>query len=373
MNLKLSAPQAELQKRADAFLQHALKDPKNQNFDSGREFPTALYQGLADEGFLGLPFPEVYGGAGASALEVSLLAETLSEFSYTLVNIYLVQSVFAGSLLRSAGTEEQKQKFIPELIAGKLRFSFALTEPGAGSDAGSVACEAKLDGDQYLLNGEKYLTTGALSADYILAVVKIGESFGVLIVPRTAPGVNVRAIEALAGNAYPPCHIQFRDVRIRKENLLGGGETGILKHLANTADLERLSVAASAVGGAARIVRLCKKFAKGRTQFGKKIFEFQAVQHRLANMATGLEAMRQLSRWAAWRKSQTTRAFKEASMAKLFCSEQMQEIAKNGMQIFGGRSFDADFEMQRLMRESHLALFAGGTSEIQRNLIARFV
>jgi alkylation response protein AidB-like acyl-CoA dehydrogenase len=299
---------------------------------------------------------------------------------------------------RAAATEDQRREYIPQLIAGKRRFSFALTEPGAGSDPGSIISTAKLRArpngdDRWILSGEKYLTTGAVYADDILAVVKIAKSkaapnagsqsaadaspestaMGVLVVPRASPGVEVRRLEALAGNAYSPCEIVFRDVELPRNALRGGDDVpDMLKHLANTADLDRLSVAASDVGGAARILRMCKKYAKGRTQFGKKIFDFQAVQHRLANMATGLEAMRQMSRWAAWRKSESARAFKEASMAKLFCSEQLQQIARDGMQIFSGRSFDANYDMGRLMRESHLALFAGGTSEIQRNLIARF-
>jgi len=381
MHFELTENQESLRDRIADFCRRYCPEEVESQLDQTDTFPEDLYQAMAAEGFFSIPYPEAFGGKGGTILDVVLIAEQLARYSYTAVNMYLVNIVFAGLILNTCASEEQKQRFIPSLLRGETKFSFALTEPEAGSDARAIKTHAKDAGDFLVVNGEKYWTTGASVADYILTVTitssetEPSKSMTILIVPTDSDGLDVEPIHKLAGNAYPSCHVKFHDVQVPRDNILGGPDwlnNGMIQ-LFQTADIERACVAASSVGGAETILKECTEFAKTRVQFGKPIIKFQAIQHTLADMATRIEAMRWMTYHAAWMRSEGKDCFKEICMAKLFCSESVNDIARKGMQIFGGRGYARELNMQRYLRESYLSLYAGGTSEIQKNVIARFL
>ena len=381
MDFKLTEEQTGLQKALADFCARECSPEMETSFDRDGEFPHRLYRAMAENKFFKNPFPAEYGGAEGSVLDVVLITEQLAANSYTAVNMYLVNVVFAGMIIMNCGNEEQKAAFLPGLLQGDLRFSFALTEPEAGSDARSIQTTAVLKGDHYHISGTKYWTTGATVADHIITVVISGHDgegprdMGIFIVPTKSEGLHIKPIPKLAGSAYPSCEVTYDSVEVPEKNILGGPEwlhQGLLQ-LFKTADLERVCVAASCLGGAETILKECTDFAKTRHQFNRPIIKFQAIQHALADMATQIEAMRWMTYHAAWMKSQGMDCFKEICMAKLFCSESLNDISRKGMQIFGGRGYSMEHRMQRYMRESYLSLYAGGTSEIQRNVISRFL
>jgi len=381
MFFDLSAEQHALRQRIADFCTRELPPEFETSLDESGSFPESLYRKMADSGFLKIPFPAEYGGMDGSILDIVLIAEQLAASSYTAVNVYLVNVVFAGSMILNSGSDAQKDALIPGLVEGDLKFSFALTEPGAGSDARSITSSAAERDGRFLITGTKYWTSGATVADHIITVVLTGPEAGqsremsVFIVPAKTEGLKITPIPKLAGNAFPSCEVRYENVPVAKENILGGPgwlNNGLLQ-LFQAAEYERICVAASCLGGAATILRECTEFAKTRRQFGRPVVKFQAIQHALADMATQIEAMRWMTYHAAWMKTMEKECFKEICMAKLFCSETLNDIARKGMQIFGGRGYSMEHRMQRYLRESYLSLYAGGTSEIQKNVIARFL
>jgi len=381
MFFELSAEQHALQQKIIDFCARECPPEFETSLEQSDAFPEDLYRKMADNGFFRISFPAKYGGIDGNILDVVLISEQLSKNSYTAVNIYLVNVVFAGMIILNCGNDAQKNELIPKLLKGDLKFSFALTEPEAGSDARSIKTLAVDQGDHFLINGTKYWTTGASVSDYIVTVVLTSQQtdpskvMSVFIVPAKSEGLKITPIHKLAGNAYPSCEVKFQNVSVAKENILGGPDwlnSGLLQ-LFQTAEYERICVAASCLGGAETILKECTEFAKTRQQFNKPIIKFQAIQHALADMATQIEAMRWMTYHAAWMKSIGRECFKEICMAKLFCSETLNDIARKGMQIFGGRGYSMEYRMQRYLRESYLSLYAGGTSEIQKNVIARFL
>ena len=381
VDFELNDKQRALQQDVIEFCERECPPEFESELDRTGEFPADLYKKMGTAGMLGVPFPSEYGGSGGDIFDVVLVAEQLARFSNTAVNLFLVPVVFGGMMVFNCASDSQKADLLPALTKGDLRFSFALTEPDAGSDARSIKTAAVEDGDSLLVSGTKWWTTGAAVADFIVLVCitspDVDPSLGmtVLLVPRDSAGMTVTPMPKLAGNAFSSCEVVLDGVRVPKDNIVGG--PGMMNQgwgqLLMTADLERICVAASCVGGADVIVSECTAFAKERQQFNRQIFKFQAMQHALADMATRVQAMRWMTYHAACLKAGGRDSFKEICMAKLFCSESLSDIARKGMQVFGGRGYSMDYRMQRYLRESYLSLYAGGTSEIQRSVIARFL
>jgi alkylation response protein AidB-like acyl-CoA dehydrogenase len=380
MNFDLSPELQALKGKISAFCEKEFNAELRTMLDSGG-FPSDLYKKIADNGFLGIPFPARYGGSDGNILDVTIMTEQLAFHSHDIALIYMVPVVFAGMFLLANGTEDQNNAYIPNIINGKLKFSFAMTEPDAGSDPKAMTTYADKSGDRYTLHGTKYWTTGASVSDYIVTValtsrdVDPTRGMSVFIVPSTADHLTITPIPKLAGNAYPSCEVVFDGVALSAENVTGGSEF-VNKgwgQLRKTADIERLCVAALCIGSACAVLRDCVDFAKKRQQSGKPVIQFQAINHALADMATEIEAMRWMTYHAAWLRSEGKDCFKEISMAKLFCSEALNGMVKRGMQIFGGRGYSMEYPMQRYLRESFLSFYAGGTSEIQKNIISRYL
>jgi alkylation response protein AidB-like acyl-CoA dehydrogenase len=381
MNFDLSPEQELLKNRIAAFCENECAAELEIMSGNGNVFPSALYKKIADNGFFGIPFPAGYGGGDGNMVDVMAVTEQMSFYSHDMALIYMVPVIFAGMFLLANGTEEQKESYLPRIVAGELKYAFAMTEPEAGSDPRGMKTYAAKSGGNYTINGTKYWTTGASVADYIITVTLTSQGndqargMTVFVVPSSSEHLAITPIPKLAGNTYPSCQVVLDGVVVPAENIVGGAgavNTG-LSQLRKTADIERLCIAACCIGTASAILKECVGFAKTRIQSGQPIIQFQAISHDLADMAANIEAMRWMTYHAAWLRSEKRECLKEISMAKLFCSEILNTIVKKGMQIFGGRGYSMEYRMQRYLRESFLYFYAGGTSEIQKNLITRYL
>lgn len=302
--------------------------------------------------------------------------EALAGLSWTMASIYMINPVIAGALIAAGGSAEQRQRLLPQIQSGDRQFAFAMTEPAAGSDAASIQTEATRVAGGFVIRGQKHYITGADSADDLLVVARTGEtrrSFTLFLVPQSAAGVKVEIQAKLAMHPHSSCRISFEEVEVPEDSVLGGIESvdAAWPLLRYTGSLERTAVAAMAAGSAGAVVQRCLDFATGRIQFGQPIAMFQSIQHMLVDMVSSHKVMELLVQDAldTWeRDGDVTRA---ASTAKYLCAEHLQEIVGRAMRVLGGRAFFDHEEMSRLYREAPFALYAGGTNEIQRNLVAR--
>ncbi|WP_202377846.1 acyl-CoA dehydrogenase family protein [Mycobacterium paraintracellulare] len=339
-------------------------------------YPYELWQEWAAAGLLGLPFPEEYGGQGGSVMDFILVAEVMGYWGYDMIGVYGTP-LFMGLNVLHHGTEQQRERWLSPLLRGERRFSVAMTEPGAGSDAGAMRTTAVHDGGVWRLNGEKVYASGAGVENTTVCLYartapggRHQEGTTCFLVPNDTPGLQIRPIETLGRHLYPTTQILLADVEIPADQVLGavnGGWDVLLSGL----QLERLATSAAYVGNARAVVDYAVDYAKNRVQFGKRIGDFQAISHMLADMHTVVEAARVLMLRAAWAYERGGDALIDISMAKLFGSETFMDVANKGMQILGGYGYSMEFPMQRHFRAARGATITAGTSQMQRQLIAR--
>jgi len=302
------------------------------------------------------------------------LARALAYENATATTLYFVNGV-CGAMIAGAGGEAQED-LLAGLRSGAMSYAFALTEPEAGSDAAAVQTTARRDGDAYVINGRKRYTTGAAAAHRILAVArtepegKARNATSLLLVPGAAEGLTVTPMNKVASNGFATCELTFENVRVGINDRLGE-ENGAWPFLQIGGLIERLIVAAGAVGLARRAYDNLRAWLGEREQFGQPVLQFQAVRHQLADMAAMLEAIRWLPVRAAWLADKGENPVAEINMAKLVCVEQSNRIIADAMRLAGGRGYLQDDVFNRTWREGALGLFAGGTLEIQRETIAR--
>lgn len=355
--------------------------PRAEEYDRRREFPYELIRQLAELGFLGLPVPEEYGGAGSDTVTYALAVEELSRGDAS-VGITVAAHTSLGTMpFLLYGTEEQKQEFVPPLASGERLWSFGLTEPQAGSDAGATQTRATLDGNQWCVNGVKSFITN--SGTTMSGGVTITAVTGVradsraeisnLIVPRDTPGYSVsREYDKMGWRASDTHELSFVDAHVPAGNLLGTRGDGFHQFL-TVLDGGRISVAALSVGLAQACYDASFKYARERTQFGKPISSFQAMQFRLADMATEIELARLMTYKAAWLKDQGRDFRMAAGMAKLYATEVATRAAGHAVQIHGGYGIMEEFPVARYWRDVKIGEIGEGTSEIQRTVIARLL
>lgn len=381
MDFTLNPAQQQLRERVADLCAAHLDPAAAEALDRTTEFPGSLYAAMAAAGLLKATIPAPLGGGGGDLFDAVLITEELAKHSGVAVNLYLVNAVFAGTFLLLAGEDEQKRSLLPRLGAGEARFAFALTEPGAGSDAGAISTTASPDGDAFVIDGTKVYTTGANVADFILTVArsrpeeKASRGTTIFLVPRGAPGLVIEPMDKIAGNAFASCRLRYDGVRVGVEDILGGPRAlhrGWEAMMLN-AGAERLCLAASCLGLGHAVYTEARDFALQREQFGQPIAAFQAIQHTLVEMATTLEALRWLTYHAAWRAARNENAAAEIGMAKLFGAEELNLLVLKAMKILGGRAYLKSSPLQRYQREALLSYYAGGTSEIQKNLLGRFL
>jgi len=345
--------------------------------DQEKRFPQELWDAGVKQGFLGLLIPEKYGGMGADAIMYAIFMECLAKYSYENASVFSVPMFCAMNIVEH-GTKKQQDKYLPPFIRGEQRFSIAITEPEAGSDASAVACMADDKGDYWLLNGQKQFATAAhLPTNIIMMAVRTDrnvqparDGISVLLVPNNAPGVECKRLPLIVRRAVGTCSVFLSDAKIPKEDIIGkvnGGWDVLIGHL----ELERLAGAAPNIGEAQCCLNDAVEYAKTRVQFGKPIGKNQAISHMLADLRAQLEAVRLLVYRAAWMISQRMPCRREVSMAKLMAGEVFYAIATASMQTFGGYSFLPESDIERHWRLAKLFTIGGGTSQIQRWIISR--
>ena len=375
MDFALGQRQRDLADRVEQVCRTHCSTEQESRRDASPEFPDELYRALGSAGVLGYTLPAEYGGDDGGFLDRCVIAETLGRFSTTALSIYFVANICA-TMIAEAGTDTQRTRLLPALAEGDLRLAFALTEPAAGSDAGAIAARAVRDGDHVVLEGTKLFTTGAREADYILTVArtstdqKASRGSSVFLVPANSAGLRIESLPKIASTSHATCQVRYESVRVSRDALLGQRDAA-WPLLVRGSAVERLCIAAWLCGMARTVIDDLIQFARNRVQFGQPISGFQAVQHQIADLATHAQAMRWLTYHAAWQADREPPAALEINMAKVFNTETAHRIVTTAMRLAGGRAFFADSTLPRLLRESTFAFYAGGTLEIQRNVIAR--
>ncbi|KKB38884.1 acyl-CoA dehydrogenase [Bacillus thermotolerans] len=376
MNFDLTKEQQMLKEMISDFAEKEIK-PHAQKMDESSEFGEQIFKKIGELGLLGIPFPEEYGGAGGDTVSYAIAVEEIGKACGGTGLSYAAAVSLGASPIYYFGTEEQKRKWLVPMAKGDTLGSFGLTEPNAGSDAGGTKTKAVLDGNEYVINGEKCWITNAGYARQVIVTAVTGKRengkniVSAIIVPTDAPGVTISCnYDKMGVRASNTCEIVLDNVRVPKENLLGDSQKGFSQFL-YTLDGGRISIAALAVGIAQAALEKALAYAKERVQFGQPISKFQAIQFKLADMATEIELARNLVYKAAWLKDQGQPFGKEAAMAKLFASETSFRAGNQAIQIHGGYGYMREYEVERLLRDAKLLEIGEGTSEIQRLVIAR--
>jgi alkylation response protein AidB-like acyl-CoA dehydrogenase len=351
--------------------------PHVMEWDEASKFPIEIMPKLAEMGLLGVIFPEQYGGAGLGYVEYVIAIEELSRIDGSVGIIVAAHNSLCSNHIFKFGTEEQKKKYLTPLAQGKKIGAWSLTEPEAGSDAGGTRTTAKRDGNNWVINGSKTFCTNGHYADYAVVMAltdKSKNSHGIsaFIVEKGTPGFKPGKKENKLGlRASDTSELIFTDCKVPAENLLGAEGEGFIGSL-KILDGGRISIAALGLGMAQGALDAAIKYSKQRKQFGQAISEFQAIQFKLADMATQVEAARLLVYQAAWLADRKDVRFtREASMAKLFSSEVAVRVANECVQIHGGYGFIKDYPAEKFYRDVKLCTIGEGTSEIQKLVIAR--
>ena len=340
------------------------------------EFPEEIVEKMAKCGFLGLKIPREYGGAGADTLAYVIMIEEIARVS-AVASLYAnTPNSLGGGPLMQAGTKEQLEKYLVPAVQNKIKIVFALTEPGAGSDAGSMVTTATKDGDYYVLNGRKCFISGAPIADYCIVYAKTDMTKGnkgisAFVVDMKAPGVSCGKHEAKMGIVgYPTSDVVLEDVRVHKSDMLGKENMGFINAM-KTLDGGRLGVSAQSIGVAQGCLDEAIKYSKERVQFGKPICKNQAIAFMIADMATKLIAAKELVYLAAQMKDKNDpKASMYCSMAKYYASETCNEIAAKAVQIHGGYGFIKEYPVERKYRDCRVFTIYEGTSQVQQMVIS---
>jgi alkylation response protein AidB-like acyl-CoA dehydrogenase len=365
--------------------------PNAEHYDAADEFPEPIVEQMRELGLFGVTIPEEYGGMGLDLTTYAMIVEELSRGWISISGI--VNTHFIGSyLLMKFGTEEQRQKYLPRMATGEIRAAFSLSEPELGSDVQAIKTSGKrVDGDAYEINGQKMWVTNGLLSSLVFVLVRTDPNAEprhrgmTCFIAEKEPGV-AQGTGEYAGFNVPPkikklgykgvesTELVFDGYRCPAENILGGEEAGLGKGFAQMMDaleVGRVNVAARGVGIAQRALELALKYAQERRTFGKPIAEHQAIQFKLADMATQIDAARLMTMRAARMKDAGERSELEAGMAKLFASETGHFCVEEALRIHGGYGYSKEYEVERLYRDAPLLLIGEGTSEIQRMVIGR--
>lgn len=371
----LDETQAAIRDMARQFARDRLW-PGAEERDRTGEFPREVLNEMGELGFLGMVVPEDYDGIALDTVTYASVIEEIAAGDGACSTILSVHSSVGCGPIVKYGTEEQKKKYLPKLASGEWIGGFALTEPQAGSDASQLRTTAVRDGDHYVLNGSKqFITSGSTAGMIIVFAVtdKTAGSKGIsaFIVETDTPGYEVVRVEEKLGiHCSDTCQLSFENMRVPAENLLGAEGEGYRIALANL-EAGRIGIASQAVGMARRALELAIEYAQERKAFGVEISKHQAVSFRLADMATKVEAARQMVLHAARVKDAGLPALREASMAKLFASEIAEEVCSGAIQTYGGYGYLRDHPVERIYRDVRITQIYEGTSDIQRLVIAR--
>jgi alkylation response protein AidB-like acyl-CoA dehydrogenase len=357
------------------LLSRVLPAERIRALDKAGEYPFEAVQALADEGWMGLMYPPEHGGAGGSFMDLAVLAETLGYHYGGIAQAYGITVIYAGMHIALHGSEAMKREALPKIISGEMRLALCLSEPDHGSDVAGIELLGVREGDSYVLNGQKIYNSAAHVAHNLVVVGKSrpGRGTGAIslfLVDAKSPGLSIRRLSALGRHTTEANHCFFDNVRIPAHRIIGeegSGWHGLMRCL----NVERLNLAANGVGNARRILEHVLTYAKERKQFGRPIGQFQAVSHKLAEM----EIMWQTARAQVFHVARMLDAgldpVCENAVAKAYATEVNWKVADLGMQIMAGAGYIMDQDMQMMFRDARVGMIGGGTSEIQRNVIAR--
>ncbi|KON86079.1 acyl-CoA dehydrogenase [Sporosarcina globispora] len=374
MNLRFTEEQEMMRKMVRDFAQTEIA-PFVEKMEQG-EFPREILSKMGELGLMGIPIPEKYGGSEMDFTSYIIAIHELSRVSATVGVILSVHTSVGTNPILYFGTEEQKQKYIPKLAAGEYLGAFCLTEPSAGSDAGSLKSRAVKDGDQYVINGSKVFITNAGEADVYIVFASTNPELGskgisAFIVEKDTPGLVFGKDEHKMGlHGSRTLQLTFEDMRVPAENLLGNEGEGFKIAMANL-DAGRIGIASQALGIAEAAFEAAANYAKERVQFGKPIAAQQGVGFKLADMATSVEAAKLLIYRAADMRQRGVKCGLEASMAKLFASKAAVDVTTEAIQVFGGYGYTEDYPVERYFRDAKITEIYEGTSEIQRIVISK--
>jgi len=371
----LSEEHQAVQEAVRAYVQDKIA-PHAARWDKEHHFPAEELKGLAALGCYGVAVPTEYDGAGLDYLALSLILEEVGAGDGGTSTVVSVNNCPVCSILMSFGNEEQKQRFLKPLARGDMLGAFCLTEPHVGSEAGGLKTMAVRDGDDYIINGVKQFITSGKNGDVAIVMAVTDKAAGkkgisAFLVPTNTPGYTVARLEDKMGqHSSDTAQILFENCRVPVANRLGEEGQG-LKIALGGLEGGRIGIASQSLGMARAALEAALRYAKERVAFGVPIYEHQAVQHKLADCATQLEAARQLVWHAATLKDAGLPCLKEAAMAKLFASEMAEKVCSAAIQVHGGYGYVSDFPVERLYRDVRVCQLYEGTSEVQKILIGR--
>ncbi len=357
------------------FSENKIK-PFVMEWDEEQKFPMETMKELGELGFLGVLVPEEFGGAGLGYTEYAIIVEEIAKIDPSVALSVAAHNGLCTNHINLFGNTEQKKKYLPDLASGKKIGAWGLTEPGSGSDAAGMSTTAELDGDYYILNGTKsFITHGGVGEIAVVMAItdksKGSHGISAFVVEKGYEGFSVGKKENKLGmRASETTQLIFENCKVPKENLLGNEGEGFIQAL-KILEGGRISIAALSCGLAMGCLDASINYAKERKQFNQPLANFQAIQFKLADMATELEAARLLTYRAAWQKDSNKYELKSAAMAKLFASEIATKAANEAVQIFGGYGFVKDYPVEKYYRDVKLLTIGEGTSEVQRIVISR--
>jgi alkylation response protein AidB-like acyl-CoA dehydrogenase len=377
MTIQLTQDQKDFQEAIRAFVDKEII-PVARDMEHSGEYPTAIVEHMKEMGLFGMTIPEEFGGLGVDMTTFSIVFEELSRGWMGVAGILGSHSM-ACFVISQHGTPEQKAKYLPDLATGARRSGLGLTEPGAGTDLQGISTTATLDGDHYIVRGSKTWITNARHADPLPVLVKTDpkadprhKGMSVLLIDAGTPGFTIgKDIPKMGYKGPESCEVILDEVRVPVENLLGGVEGRGMQQVLSALETGRLNIAARSVGIAARAYEEAVKYAKSRMAFGKSISEFQAIQLKIADMATDLQAARLLTYWAASEADQGKRVDLQTAQAKVFASEVAIQNSLRAMQVHGGYGYSTEYEIERLYRDAPLMSIGEGTNDIMRMVIAK--
>ena len=377
MTIQLTQDQKDFQEAIRAFVDKEII-PVARDMEHSGEYPTAIVEHMKEMGLFGMTIPEEFGGLGVDMTTFSIVFEELARGWMGVAGILGSHSM-ACFVIAKHGTPEQKAKYLPELATGARRSGLGLTEPGAGTDLQGISTTATLDGDHYIVRGSKTWITNARYADPLPVLVKTDpkadprhKGMSVLLIEAGTPGFTIgKDIPKMGYKGPESCEVILDEVRVPVENLLGGTEGRGMQQVLSALETGRLNIAARSVGIASRAYEESVKYAKSRMAFGKSISEFQAIQLKIADMATDLQAARLLTYWAASEADQGKRVDLQTAQAKVFASEVAIQNSLRAMQVHGGYGYSTEYEIERLYRDAPLMSIGEGTNDIMRMVIAK--
>jgi alkylation response protein AidB-like acyl-CoA dehydrogenase len=377
MTIQLTQDQKDFQEAIRAFVDKEII-PVARDMEHSGEYPTAIVEHMKEMGLFGMTIPEEFGGLGVDMTTFSIVFEELSRGWMGVAGILGSHSM-ACFVIAKHGTPEQKAKYLPDLATGARRSGLGLTEPGAGTDLQGISTTATLDGDHYIVRGSKTWITNARHADPLPVLVKTDpkadprhKGMSVLLIDAGTPGFTIgKDIPKMGYKGPESCEVILDEVRVPVEQLLGGVEGRGMQQVLSALETGRLNIAARSVGIAARAYEEAVNYAKSRMAFGKSISEFQAIQLKIADMATDLQAARLLTYWAASEADQGKRVDLQTAQAKVFASEVAIQNSLRAMQVHGGYGYSTEYEIERLYRDAPLMSIGEGTNDIMRMVIAK--